>query len=260
MSGYCIQRFMKVAPAAVALFLAAAPVAGAELLPEVSVHLRAARYAPARTDFHWQGWIGAGADVLRVRSTTAYFTADVETIIGSTLRTFDANQANYHLEAGIRRRMGGATGTLFFHHVSRHYVDRPKTHAVDWNLLGGRVEWQVRNGRHPVLATASLGHTTLDSLVGYRWEAIAEVDAEPRRLGSGALFLRATLRAVSVGENPPLGRGGFVDMSGEAGTRWSQEGRALDLFAALERRNDVFLEVAGRQDRALFGFRISYLR
>ena len=251
---------MKVAPAIAALCLAAAPAASAELLPDVSVHLRAARYVPARTDFHWQGWIGAGAGIIRVRGTTAYFTSDVETIIGNTRRTFDANQANYHLETGIRQRAGRATATLFFHHVSRHYVDRAKAQAVDWNILGTRVEWPLRTGRRPVLATASLGHTTLDSLVGYRWEAIAEVDAEPARIGSAAVFGRAAVRAVTVEENPTLGRGGFVDASIEGGARWAQEGRVLDLFAAVERRNDVFLEVAGRQDRALFGFRISYLR
>ena len=40
--------FMKVAPAIAALCLAAAPAASAELLPEVSVQLRAARYVPVR--------------------------------------------------------------------------------------------------------------------------------------------------------------------------------------------------------------------
>ncbi len=251
---------MKVAPAVAALCLAAAPAASAELLPEVSIHLRAARYVPARIDFHWQGWIGAGASLVRVRDTTAYFTSDVETIIGNTLRAFDANQANYHLEAGIRQRAGRGTATLFFHHVSRHYVDRPKTQAVDWNLLGGRIAWPVRSGPRPVRATASLGHTTLASLVGYRWEAIAEVEAEPLRIGSAALFGRANVRVVTVAANPALARGSFADASVEGGARWSRDGRTLDLFAAVERRNDVFLEVAGRRSRALFGFRISYLR
>ena len=251
---------MKVAPVVAALVLIAAPMARGELLSEVAVHLRAARYAPARPDMHWQGWIGAGAEVIRVRSTAAFFTSDVETVIGNTLRAFEANQANYHLEAGLRQHAGRGTATLFFHHVSRHYVDRPKTQAVDWNLIGARVAWPIRSGPHPVRAIASLGHTTLDSLVGYRWEATAELDAEPLRVGSAALFGRANLRGVTVGENPRLGRGGFLDASLEGGARWSQDGRTLDLFAAVERRNDVFLEVAGRQDRALFGFRISYLQ
>jgi hypothetical protein len=251
---------MKVAPAIAALCLAAAPAAGAELLPEVSVHLRAARYVPARTDFHWLGWIGAGAGLVRVRDTTAYFTADVETIIGDTRRAFDANQASYHLEAGFHQRAGSATATLFFNHVSRHYVDRPKTQAVDWNVLGARIEWPVRTGPRPVRATASLGHTTLASLVGYRWEAIAALDAEAARIGSAALFGRADVRFVTVEENPQLSRGSFADASVEGGVRFSREGRTLDVFAAVERRNDVYLEVAGRQDRALFGFRISHLR
>jgi hypothetical protein len=251
---------MRLAPAVAALVLAAAPAARGELLSEVAVRLRAARYAPARTDMHWQGWIGAGAEVIRVRSTSAYFTSDVETIIGNTLRAFDATQANYHLEAGLHQRTGRGTATVFFHHVSRHYIDRPKTQAVDWNLVGARLAWPIRSGPRPMRAIASLGHTTLDSLVGYRWEAIGEVDAEPLRMGSAALFGRANLRAVSVGENPRLRRGGFLDASLEGGARWSQDGRRLDLFAAVERRNDVFLEIAGRQDRALFGFRISYLQ
>jgi hypothetical protein len=251
---------MKVAPAIAALSLAAAPAASAELLPEVSVQLRAARYAPARTDFHWQGWIGAGASLARVGGTTAYFASDVETIIGNTLRAFDANQASYHLEAGIRQRAGRGTATLFFHHVSRHYIDRPKTQAGDWNLLGARIAWPVRTGPRPVRATASLGHTTLASLVGYRWEATAEVDAEPSRIGSAALFGRAHVRVVTVEENPDLPRGSFADASVEGGARWSRDGRTLDVFAAVERRNDVRPEVAGRSDRALIGFRISYLR
>ena len=251
---------MKRAPVLAVLGLAAASPAGAELLPEVSVQLRAARYAPARTDFHWQGWIGAGASLVRVSDTSVYFSSDVETIIGDTLRAFDANQASYHLEAGVRHRAGRATATVFFHHVSRHYVDRAKTQAVDWNILGARVAWPARSGPRPVHVTASLGHTTLASLVGYRWEATAEVDAEPSRIGSAALFGRAGVRLVTVERSPQFDRGSFADASVEGGARFTREGRTLDLFAGVERRNDVFLEVPGRHDRALFGFRISYLR
>jgi hypothetical protein len=131
---------------------------------------------------------------------------------------------------------------------------------VDWNLLGGRITWPVRSGPRPVRVTASLARATLASLVGYRWEGTAEVDAEPLRIRSAALFGRANARVVTVEDDPALGRGSFADVGAEGGTRWTRDGRTLDLFAALERRNDVFLEVAGRRDRALFGFRISYLR
>ena len=242
-----------------ALCLAGTPCLAAEILPEVSVHLRAARYAPTQTDFHWQGWIGAGAGVFRVKGATTYFTADVETIIGDTLRAFDANQAAYHLETGIRGRVGPGTATVFFHHVSRHAIDREKTQAVDWNLLGARYAWDMSAGDHPVRAMASIAHTTLASFVGYRWEVIGHVDAEPLRIGGASLFARGDVRLVTV-EDSDLPRGSFVDASVETGPRWTRDGRALDLFAAYEHRNDIRVEVAGAVDRALFGFRISYLR
>ena len=251
---------MKTALLAASWWLLAAAATPAEILPEVTVHLRAARYVPAETDLHWQGWIGAGAGVLRVSEATLFFTADVETIIGDTRRTFEANQANYHLEAGVRRRIGRGTGTVFFNHVSRHYVDRPKTQAVDWNTLGLRARWPLGDGPRPANVTVSLGHTTLASLVGYRWIATAELDAEPARAGEAALFVRAALRAVSVDPDPLLDREGFLDASAEGGLRFGRDGRVLDLFAAAERRNDVFLETPGRLDRILIGFRISYLR
>lgn len=249
---------MRVAAAISLLCLAGSPLRGAELLPEVSVNLRAARYVPAEVDFHWQGWIGAGAGVLRVHGVTSYFTADVETIIGDVLRTVDPNQAAYHLETGLRGRVGPGTATLFFHHVSRHAIDREKTQAVDWNLLGARYAWEVSTGEHPVRAMASIAHTTVASLVGYRWEVIARVDAEPLRLGTTALFARGDFRLVTV-EDSDLPRGSFVDASVETGPRWTRDGRTLDLFAAYEHRNDIRIEVAGAADRALFGFRISYL-
>jgi hypothetical protein len=250
---------MKVASALALLFLASTPSATGELLPEVSVQLRAARYVPAATDFVWQGWIGAGATVVRVRDTSAYFTADVETIIGDELRTIDPNQANYHLEVGLRQRVGRGAATVFFHHVSRHYVDRPKTQAVDWNVLGAQIAWPIRSGPRPVHVTASLGHTTVTSLVGYRWEITADVDAELARLGSAVLFGRGGVRLVSIDPDPDLPRGSFADASLEGGTRFRRDGRALELFAAVEQRNDVYLEMPGRLNRALFGFRISYL-
>jgi hypothetical protein len=69
---------------------------------------------------------------------TGYITVDVETILGRERRPFDANQANYHLEGGLRSRAERHLLIPFFHHISRHLVDRPKTQLVDWNLLGLR--------------------------------------------------------------------------------------------------------------------------
>jgi hypothetical protein len=244
---------------AVALGLTAAP-AGADvaLLPDVSVHLEAARYEPVETDMHWLGWIGAGAGLVGVGATRAYFTADVETIIGNTRRAFDASQANYHLEIGLHRPLGARhEAAVFFHHVSRHASDREKEPAVDWNVLGVRLAGH-RGGRVPLAFAFGLGHTTLASLVGYRWEATGRLDVSFPIGERSEAYVIGRARYVTVEQSPEFPRGNFLDRSAEGGLRWRRQERWLELYAAWERRHDVFLVVPGARSRGLFGFRIGY--
>jgi hypothetical protein len=251
---------MRAVPAALAALLAAPAAAGegTALLPEVVVRLKAARYEPADQDFRWTGWIGAGVGVLRLAGATAYFTTDVETILGNEKRAFDANQANYHLEGGARKRLGRGELALVFHHVSRHYVDRPKARSVDWNVLGGRGSFET-GGRVPARITLGLGHTTQDSLVGYRWEATARLEADLVTRPAFRLYGMADLRGLSVEQTERFPRGGFVDVWVEGGIHFLREGRALDLFAAFERRNDVRIEEPGARDRLLVGGRFGFV-
>ncbi len=225
-----------------------------ELFPEVTVQMMAARYAPSEDAFVWDGWIGAGAGLLRVGRATAYFTADVETIIGREKRTFDANQAAYHLEAGARIRIGRHLLDPFFHHVSRHLVDRPKIDAVDWNIVGLRVAGPLPGdtGRY----AASVGHTIQWSKVSYHWELTGLMEMDLVRGAWGAAYVLASARAVSVKNPPVLARGNFLDLTGEGGVRFPRGGGNLALFVAYERRNDVYLEVPGVRKRALIGLRI----
>jgi hypothetical protein len=245
---------------AVLILTVAGAAARAEtaLLPDVSVRLLAAHYAPVDTDFRWVGWIGAGAGLVRVGGVTAYFTADVETIIGNARRTFDANQANYHLETGLRRRFGERhEGAIVFSHVSRHVVDRVKVEAVDWNLLGVRVSGR-RPGRLPLAYTAGLGRTTLASLVGYRWEATGQLDAAIFTGEKAEAYVAGDARFVTVERSAAFPRGNFLDRSAEGGVRWRRGGRSLETFAAWQRRHDVFIQRPGAWSRALFGLRIGY--
>ena len=249
----------RIAVAALVLTLGGAlATADTVLLPDVSVHLLAAHYAPVDTDFRWVGWIGAGAGLVQVDGVTAYFTADVETIIGNARRTFDANQANYHLEAGLRRRFGEQhEAAIVFHHVSRHVVDRVKVEAVDWNLLGVRVSGR-RPGRIPLAYVAGLGHTTLASLVGYRWEATGHLDAALVSGEKAEAYVAGDARFITVERSDAFPRGNFLDRSGEGGVRWRRGGRSLETFVAWQRRNDVFIQRPGAWSRALFGFRILF--
>ncbi len=228
-----------------------------DVIPDVAVNLKAARYDPVETDLHWTGWVGAGAGIVRVEGVTLAFDADIETIIGNTRRAFDATQVNYHLQPSIRWKAGPAEMSVFFHHVSRHYSDREKIQAVDWNMVGGRVAGPlpgiVRIHGH---YAASLGHTTETALVGYGWEGTAHLDADVASGHWGAVYARGDLRAVSATASPQLPRGGFLDRAIEGGVRWDRQQRYLALFAAWEHRNDVLLEAAGARNRALFGLRM----
>ncbi|HUG53284.1 MAG TPA: hypothetical protein VMR21_06775 [Vicinamibacteria bacterium] len=241
--------------AAFATWLIAAPTRGSDFLPAVSLLLEAARYAPVETDLHWTGTMGGGADVFDVGGLRAYIVGDVETIIGGTRRAFDASQANYHLETGARRKLGGVTVNPFFHHVSRHLSDREKAPAVDWNVLGVRLA-AVVGGPRRVRLGAGIGHTTLASLVGYRWELTAHGDADLLQRESYAVYAAARTRFVTIDPDPALPRDDFLDFAIEGGLRFRREARVLEAFTAFERRNDVFLLVPGARDRGLFGVRI----
>lgn len=253
---------MKRRAALIALCLlppAAHDAPGADLLPEVSVRLKAARYMPAERDLGWTGWIGAGAGLLRVGTLTAYGTAEVETILGSALRAFDANQANYHLELGLRRPVGTWELAPFFHHVSRHSVDRPKTRAVDWNVLGLRVSTGKVVSALPVRFVLSVGHTTQASLPSYEWEVVGLAEAEVLRGGWGEAYVRGEARLVTANPTEALPRDDFLDLTFEGGGRFRRGAPTLEAFLAFERRNDVFPEAPGSRDRALLGIRILYV-
>jgi hypothetical protein len=228
-----------------------------ELLPEASFQLLAARYAPDEPDLQWSTWIGAGVGLVRLGGTTLFGTADIETVVGNERRGFDARQANYHLQVGARRPVGPWRLELFFGHVSRHESDREKEPAVDWNVLGLRAGRDLDLGV-PTRVSLGLGHTTLASAVGYRFEATAGVESDVARWDGGLGYLRGRLRLVTVSEEDSLlDRGSFADASLEGGLRFERGSRGVELFVAWERRNDVRLLEAGSRDRALFGLRFS---
>ena len=146
----------------------------------------------------------------------------------------------------------------FFHHVSRHLIDREKEPAVDWNMLGVRAETRL-GARRRARIGGSVGHTTLASLVGYRWELTGHGDLEvvPRRARRPATS-RARARFVTVDPEPELPRDDFLDWAVEGGFRFRREHRVFDAFAAYERRNDVLLLVPSVRTRGLFGIRFRF--
>jgi hypothetical protein len=233
--------------------LAAAAPARADgngFLPAAFARLEGTRYVPSEDDQVWDAWVGGGVDVLKAGNVTVEFTADVETILGREIRTFDPNQANYHLAGALRIVVGGDEVIPFFHHVSRHEIDRPKTQAVDWNLMGVRARATFAEGRAWVVV--GIGHTLGDTPVDYGWELTGRAELEPLR----PFYVAADIRWVNAEPVPTFPRGSFTDLSLEGGARWRRGQHDLDLFAAYERRNDIFVQAPGMRERLLLGFRI----
>lgn len=233
----------------------AASAGDAELLPELKLRLAGARYLPSERDFRWVGWIGGAAGLLRAGKVTAFGSADVETIVGGERRAFDANQANYHLEVGVKRSVGKRELAVFFNHVSRHRQDRPKPEAVDWNTLGLRYTGSALAGPVPLRFELSAGHTTLASLVGYRFEAVAALEADVKSRARWGLSLRGRARGVTAEPNDALPRDGFVDLWLEAAGRIRRGSRNAEAFLAYEHRNDVYVAAPAVRDRGLLGIR-----
>ena len=229
----------------------------AHFLPFMGPRLEAARYSPANEEFAWVGWIGATVDLVEKGKWSVYFDPNVETILGHRVRSFEAVQANYSLEVGLRRDVGRGRLATFFHHVSRHDQDREKYQAVDWNFLGLAYDspWPKSWGRRGAYSM-SVGFTTLSSGVDYNWEGRAAIDIDVVRKESQALFVLADARFVGANPSPGFPRSSFADFRAEAGFRRFQTSSQFALFVAYEHRNDAAIPRSLVIDRALFGFRI----
>ncbi len=229
----------------------------AAFLPFLGPRLEAGRYAPADQEFSWVGWIGARVDLVEKGKWSAYFSPDVETVLGHRVRSFEAVQANYSLEVGARVRLQRGTVSPFFHHVSRHVQDRDKIQAVDWNFLGARFSapWPARWNRTGGWV-ASLGFATLSSGVRYNWEGRISADIDVVRRTDGALYTLADIRHVGATPTAGFDRDRVIDVRAEVGYRRFQASSQLALFAAYDRRGDSLIPRALVSNRALFGFRI----
>jgi hypothetical protein len=239
--------------------LALPRVEASELLPAFSARAEGARFVPADVDFEWVGWVGAGATLLRAGRTSVDFDADIETIMGDERRWFDANQGNYHLELGARRPWRRAELALFYHHVSRHALDREKPEVRNWNVLGLRLRGPLPAalGR-PGRAALSLGPVLFAFELGYRFEAEGSADMELVPWTWGQLYASGLLRFVEARPTPEFPRGDFLDGILELGVRWRRAGRSAEVFAAFERRNDASLFVPQVRTGGRIGLRLAF--
>ncbi len=243
------------------MLLGFTPVAAADLLSEMAasetqIQLRAARYVPS-PELRWVGGIGAWIRVLKVRRITAALEANLETVGGNAGRPFDAPQANYHVELTARRASRTVDTLVFFNHVSRHDLDRPKEQGVDWNVVGARVAARLNRGS-PTSASAEfgVGRVVQTSFVNYQWEVTLRGEAVLLSRAWGLLYFASNLRGVTTRPSPALPGHGFVDLLLEGGVRRRGRAGCLGAFLAFEHRNAVLLQAPGARSRAMVGVRL----
>ena len=189
--------------------------------------------------FSWDTHWGGSVDVVDYVGGRLAVIIDYQAVLGSEFQPFDPYQGNYTLEASGSVRLGPTTEVVgIYHHVSRHFSDRPKRVAIAWNVLGGRVLQRFTKEHTTLDLDIEGGRTVSRAYVDYTW--VAEMNVLGRhqisdRVGAFAR-LNGQLFAVS-GIVPDRGTqsGGLI----EGGVRFVGKGGALELFAGIEKRVDA---------------------
>jgi hypothetical protein len=163
--------------------------------------------------------------------------ADYEAVVGDELRAFDPNQSIYTLETSSSIWIGTTEIAGFFHHVSRHLSDRPKTVPIAWNVLGARVLRRFAVGDTTIAVRAGAGRVLAHATVDYRWTADFDVVVRHRLNDRVALYARSwgELLGVAASSQRDTQKSAHID----GGVRVEGRGAALELFAGYERRADA---------------------
>lgn len=217
-------------------------------------HLNAEHLSSDDRRFTWDTNFGGELDYVDYGIGRATFYANYQAVLGNEFRPFDPAQGNYTLGGRASVRAGAVEISGQFHHVSRHLSDRPKRFAVDWNMLGGRVDAATVRGALDVRAHADIRGVVFKSYADYTWEldsaAAVRYAVRPRV----AVIAGSGLRLV--GTDGARGRGTQVGVREEGGLRFTGTGAAIELVMAVERRVDPYPLEFGTSTWFSAGFRL----
>ena len=225
-----------------------------EILPRSAFHLTAEHVSSGDDRFAWDTNFGGDIDFLDYGAGRVTFVGNYQAILGKEFRAFDPNQGNYTLEGSTSLRVRGVELAAVFHHISRHLSDRPKRFAIDWNMLGGRLEKIGSLGTTRMDARVDLRKVTLASFVDYSWElegGLRNVYLADRRVAP-----LSDLQVRLVGTDGSQNRGTQTGFRAEGGVHVNGRGAAVELFAAVERRIDPFPLEFGTDTWFGAGFRL----
>jgi hypothetical protein len=225
-----------------------------EFLPRVIFHMGAEHLSGEDERFIWDANFGGELDLIDYGVGRGTFVANYQVILGDEFREFDPNQGNYILEGSASRRFPGIEVAGVFYHQSRHLSDRPKLHAIDWNMVGVRVVGGGAVGAARVDARADVRGVIKKSFVDYRWEVDARVRTDVPIRSRVGFLAGGTVRFLGV--DGSAGRGTQAGFRGEGGVRIEGPAGAVELFAAAERRIDPYQMEFGTVTWTTFGFRL----
>lgn len=232
----------------------AAGTTGVQFLPRFDFVLGLDHLVSDDPRFVWDARFGGEIDLVDFGRGRAAFAAEYQAMLGEQYRPFDPNQGNYTLEGALSARARGVELGGVFHHVSRHLSDRPKRQAVDWNMVGARVQGAVVRGRTTLDTRVDVRRAVQRSFVDYVWE----VDARARgRVGVAARTAVIAGGGVRVlGVDGSRDRGTQYGVGGEGGVRLEGRGAAVELFVGAERRIDPYQLEFGTGSWVSVGFRL----
>jgi hypothetical protein len=228
--------------------------ASLDIFSRTDFHMSAAKLSIDDERFVWDTHFGGDLDVIDYVAGRLTLLVDYEAVLGSEFRGIDPNQGNYTLEPSVSLRAGHTEVALVFHHVSRHLGDRPKTFAIDWNVLGARAMRRVLVHGATADITVGGGRMIEHSRVDYTWTGNADLlirKAVTQRVGT---FARAT--GETFGVNHDLFQRDHLNAGkAEAGVRLNGAGGGVELFGGFERRIDADPLDNQVRNWALVGFR-----
>lgn len=230
---------------------ASEPVA---FLPRTLFHMGGEHLSGTDEQFVWEANFGGEVDFVDWGRGRATFVANYQVIMGEEFKAFDPNQGNYVLDGLASVRIAGFEVAGVFHHESRHLSDRAKRQAVDWNMLGARVQRRVALGVLHLDAQGGWLDTVQRTYVDYDWEAHGRVRGDVIvRPGVGVL-MDVGVRAFGV--DGSRSRGTQTGVRAEGGLRLDGRMGAVELFVAAERRVDPSPLAFGTASWITAGFRL----
>ena len=223
-------------------------------MSRTAFHMAAEYLADDDPRYVWDADFGGELDVVDYGMGRFTFLANYQVVLGEEIRSFDPNQGNYILAgvASVRVRDTEISGQLY--HQSRHLADRPKEEAIDWNMLGGRVQRGFSYRQAIFDAHADLRGVFMKTTVDYSWELDAGVRSDVKVRPSIGLLAAGNIRYLGVDGSRE--RGNQTGYKVEGGVRFEGRAGAIELFVGGERRIDPYPVEVGIAEWVTAGFRL----